>query len=182
MSNPHIGSLLNRRSFVTGLSSVCSLVLLRGGFASIEHKSGLAQRARAPMDLGVSAGLTVGAVMMVVQRDKVRALEAAGYSDLDTKRRMRTDAIFDIRSISKPITVFGALLLLDDGKLGLEDPLAKFLPEFLPVQVKGQTKATGVPITIRHLMTHTSGLAAERPPELESRLLAGSHDFVPQVD
>ena len=48
------------------------------------------------MDFGVSDGLTVGAVMMVVQRDKVLALEAAGYSDLDTKRPMRTDAIFDI--------------------------------------------------------------------------------------
>lgn len=75
---------------------------------------------------------------MVVQRGKVLVLEAAGYSDLDTKRPMRTDALFDVRSISKPITVFGALLLADDGKLGLDDPLAKFLPEFARVQVKGQ--------------------------------------------
>jgi CubicO group peptidase (beta-lactamase class C family) len=126
------------------------------------------RRVRAQMDLGVSNGLTVGAVMMVVQRDKVLALEAAGYSDLDTQRPMRTDAIFDIRSISKPITVFGALLLVHDGKLRLDDPLAKFLPEFSRVQVKGQTKPTGVPITIRQLMTHTSGIDAERPPELEN--------------
>ena len=120
------------------------------------------------MDLGVSDRLTVGAVMMAAQRDKMLALEAVGYSNLDTKRPMRTDAIFDIRSISKPITVFGALLLVDDGKLGLDDPLARFLPEFSRVQVKEQTKATGVPITIRQLMTHTSGIAAERPPELEN--------------
>jgi len=146
---------LNRRSFVSGLCSVCSFVLLRGGFASSEQKSGLEQRVRAQMDLGVNDGLTVGAVMMVVQRDEVLALEAAGYSDLDTQRPMRTDAIFDIRSISKPITVFGALLLVDDGKLRLDDPLAKFFPEFSRVQVKGQTKPTGVPITIRQLMTHT---------------------------
>ena len=53
------------------------------------------QRARAQMDLGVSDGLILDAVMMVVQRDKV-ALEAAGYSDLDTQSPMRTDAIFDI--------------------------------------------------------------------------------------
>ena len=150
-------SLLNRRGFVTGLSSACSLVLLKGGVASIECKSGLEQRVRAEMDLGVRNGLTVGAVMMVVQRDKLLALEAAGYTDLDTKRPMRTDAIFDIRSISKPITVFGALLLADEGKLGLNDPLTRFLPEFSRVQVKGQTKAIGVPITIRQLMTHTSG-------------------------
>src|SRR6202008_5210913 len=137
--------------FVTGLSSICPLVMAKSGFGLIELKSPLEQRVRAQMDLGVSDGLTVGAVMMVIQRDKVLALEAAGYSDLDTQRPMRTDAIFDIRSISKPITVFGALLLVDDGKLRLDDPLAKFLPEFSRVQVKGQTKPTGVPITIRQL-------------------------------
>jgi CubicO group peptidase (beta-lactamase class C family) len=64
--------------------------------------------------------------------------------------------------------LFGALLLVDDRKLRLDDPLAKFLPEFSRVQVKGQAKPTGVPITIRQLMTHTSGIAAERPPELEN--------------
>ena len=58
---------LNSRRFVTGLSSVCSLVLLRGGIASIEHTSRLEQRVRAQRDLGVSDGLTAGAVMMVVQ-------------------------------------------------------------------------------------------------------------------
>lgn len=181
MSNLFTGGLLNRRSFVTGVSSVCSLVLLRGGFASSEQKSGLEQRVRAQMDLGVSDGLTVGAVMIVVQRDKVLALEAAGYSDLDTKKPMRTDAIFDIRSISKPITVFGALLLVDDGKLGLDDPLAKFLPEFSRVQVKGQTQTTGVLITIRQLMTHTSGIAAERPPELENITRTFDHTLAQTV-
>ena len=159
---------MNRRCFVTGLSSVCSFVVLRGGFASSELESRLEQSVRAHMNLGVSDRLTVGAVMMAAQRDKLLALEAVGYSNLDTKGPMRIDAIFDIRSISKPITVFGALLLVGDGKLGLDDSLAKFLPEFSRVQVKEQTKATGVPITIRQLMTHTSGIAAERPPELEN--------------
>jgi len=114
----------------------------------------------------VSDGLTAGAVMMVVQRYKVLALEAAGYSDLDSKRPMRTDAIFDIRSISKPITVFGAMLLADDGKLGLEDRLAKFLAEFSRVQVKG---------------THTSGIAAERPPELENITRTFDHTLLQTV-
>ena len=70
--------------------------------------SPLQERVRAQLDLSVSDGLTVGAVVMVVQRDNVLALEAAGYADLAAKSPMRTDAIFDIRSISKPITVFGA--------------------------------------------------------------------------
>ncbi len=69
--SPFTGGLLNRRTFVTGLSSVCSLVMLPGGFESSEHKSALEQRIRSQMDLGVSNGLTVGAVRMVVQRNKV---------------------------------------------------------------------------------------------------------------
>ena len=62
---------MNRRAFVTGLSSVCSLVMLPGGLESSEHKSALEQRIRSQMDLGIRNGLTVGAVMMVVQRNKV---------------------------------------------------------------------------------------------------------------
>jgi len=133
------------------------------------------------MDLGVTTGLTVGAVMMVVQRGKVLALEAAGYSDLDTNRPMRTDALFDVRSISKPITVFGALLLVDDGKLGLDDPLAKFLPEFSRVPVKGQTQPTAALITIRQLMMHTSGIAVERPLELENITRTFDHTLAQAV-
>jgi len=75
----------------------------------------LQQRVQTQLDLGVSDGLTLGAVMMAVQREKVCALEAAGYSDLAAKKPMKTDAIFDIRSLRKPIAVLGALLLVDDG-------------------------------------------------------------------
>ena len=128
----------------------------------------LQQRVQTQLDLGVSDGLTVGAVVMAVQREKVLALEAAGYSDLAAKKPMKTDAIFDIRSISKPITVLGALLLVDDGKLTLDDALAKFLPEFSHLTVKGQAQPTNVPITLRQLMMHTSGIADERPPRLEN--------------
>jgi len=128
----------------------------------------LQQRVQTQLDLGVSDGLTLGAVMMAVQREKVCALEAAGYSDLAAKKPMKTDAIFDIRSLRKPIAVLGALLLVDDGKLTLDDPLAKSLPEFSHLTVKGQAQPTNVPITLRQLMMHTSGIADERPPALEN--------------
>jgi len=98
---------------------------------------------------------------MAVQREKVCALEAAGYSDLAAKKPMKTDAIFDIRSLRKPIAVLGALLLVDDGKLTLDDPLAKSLPEFSHLTVKGQAQPTNVPITLRQLMMHTSVIADE---------------------
>ena len=142
--------------------------MARNGIAFVGPGSALQQRVRAQLDLDVSDGLTVGAVMMVVQYGKVLALEASGLSDADAKMPMRTDAIFDIRSISKAVTVFGAFLLIDEGKLGLDDPLSKFMPEFAKVKVKGQTQPTDVPITIRQMMLHSSGIAEDRPPELEN--------------
>jgi CubicO group peptidase (beta-lactamase class C family) len=155
--------------------------MARRAFAALEQKSPLEQRVQAQLDLGVSDGLTVGAVMMVVQRDKVLALEAAGYSDLAAKKPMRTDAIFDIRSISKPVTVFGALLLVDEGKLALDDRLDKFLPEFSHLTVKGQSETTNIPVTIRQLMNHTSGIAEDRPPEIENITRTFDHTLAEYV-
>ncbi len=172
---------MERRTFLAGLSSVGCLALTKNAAAYLAPMSPLQERVRAQLDLSVSDGLTVGAVMMVVQRDNVLALEAAGYADLAAKRPMRTDAIFDIRSISKPVTVFGALLLVDDGKLALEDPLAKFLPQFSHLTVNGQSQPTNVPITIRQLMNHSSGIAEDRPPELENITRAFDHTLAQDV-
>jgi len=147
----------------------------------MEQKSALEQRVRAQLDLGISDGLTMGAVMMVVQNQKVLALEAAGFSNADAKTPMRTDAIFDIRSISKAVTVFGAFLLIDEGKFGLDDPLARFLPEFAHVKVKGETRPTNVPITIRQMMLHSSGIAEDRPPELENITRTFDHTLAEDV-
>ena len=159
---------LQRRTLLAGMFSSSCFALTKTAAAYFDPMAPLQQRVQTQLDLGVSDGLTVGAVVMAVQREKVLALEAAGYSDLAAKKPMKTDAIFDIRSISKPITVLGALLLVDDGKLTLDDALAKFLPEFSHLTVKGQAQPTNVPITLRQLMMHTSGIADERPPALEN--------------
>jgi CubicO group peptidase (beta-lactamase class C family) len=140
---------LDRRGFMAGFSTACSLAIAKGALASVNRRSPLEQRVHSQLDLAVDDGLTIGAVMMVVQHGKVLALEAAGFADAESKTPMRTHAIFDIRSISKAVTVFAAFLLIDDGKIGLSDPLSKFLPEFASVKVKGQTHPTDVPITIR---------------------------------
>jgi CubicO group peptidase (beta-lactamase class C family) len=171
---------LDRRSFVAGFSTACSFAIVKRALASINHKSFLEQRVHSQLDLAVADGLTVGAVMMVVQHGKVLALEAAGYADAATKTLMRTDAIFDIRSISKVITVFGALLLVDDGKFTFESPIAQFLPEFANAKVKGQTGPTDVPITIRQLMVHCSGIA-ERPPEIANITRTFDHTLAEDV-
>ena len=151
---------MNRRSFLTTLSSAC-VAALSGDALAAADQSSLQRRVKTQLDMGVANGITMGAIVMVVQRGRLVALETAGYADLASKRPMRSDAIFDVRSISKPITVFGALLLVEQGKIALDAPLATYLPEFSHVTVKGQSAPTNVPITIRQMMNHTSGIVQQ---------------------
>jgi CubicO group peptidase (beta-lactamase class C family) len=111
-----------------------------------------------------------GAVTLVAQNGKVVALDAVGYSDLKAKKPMRTDDLFWIASMTKPITGTAILMLQDQGKLSVDDEVEKFLPEF-----KGQMmlvtknaeatvlKKPGRRITIRDLLTHTAGLNSDVP-------------------
>jgi CubicO group peptidase (beta-lactamase class C family) len=106
-----------------------------------------------------------GAVILVANKDQVLDLEAVGYADVAAKKPMETDAIFWIASISKPIAATALMLLVDEGKLSVDDPVEKYLPEFQGQMVadKKDKKAAAVkprhPITIRNLLTHTSGMS-----------------------
>lgn len=106
----------------------------------------------------VERGTLAGAVMLVARRGEVACLEAVGFQDLESKKPMRADTIFDTRSVTKVITAVGVMMLMEEGRLALGDPVEKYLPEFKP---RGQSR----PITIRHLLTHTSGLPLYRLPE-----------------
>ena len=116
-----------------------------------------------------------GAVALVASKDKVLAVEAVGFADRVAKQPMKADALFWIASQSKPITAVAVMMLVDEGKLRLDDPVEKYLPEF-----KGQLldagkgadgkpalKAPAHPITVREVLSHTSGLpfksAVEQP-------------------
>jgi CubicO group peptidase (beta-lactamase class C family) len=110
-----------------------------------------------------------GAVALVATKDRVLHLSAVGQSDLATGRKMKTDDIFWIASMSKPMTSVAVAMLADDGKLSFDDPVEKYLPEFRDMWVAGeQTPQQRVlvkaarPITLRDLMTHTSGLGEYR--------------------
>ena len=112
-----------------------------------------------------------GAVTLVVRRGKVVQHEAYGLTDIENKKAMRTDTLFRLASMTKPITAVAILMLMEDGKLLLTDPVSKFLPEFKNPKVAvwnmpNDPRGSGyrlVPadreITIQHLLTHTSGLA-----------------------
>ncbi len=71
-----------------------------------------------------------GAVMLVANREKVLDVEAAGWADIAGNKPMRTDSMFWIASQSKPITGAALMLLVDEGKVRLDDPVEKYLPEF----------------------------------------------------
>ena len=97
----------------------------------------------------VDRGEASGIVTLIASKDRVLHLAAVGKTALDKERPMRTDDLFWIASMSKPVTAVAVGILVDDGKLKFDDPVAKYLPEF-----GGSHRA----VTLRHLLTHTSGV------------------------
>jgi CubicO group peptidase (beta-lactamase class C family) len=128
-------------------------------------------RMKAFADQGKAAGI----VTLVARHGHVALLSAVGYQDLETKTPMRADSIFQIASMTKPVTSVGILILADEGKLALTDSVEKHLPEFRGQMMKVCPKPSGPcslrvpsrPITIRDLLTHTSGMPGGPPAGLK---------------
>jgi CubicO group peptidase (beta-lactamase class C family) len=106
-----------------------------------------------------------GAVTLVVRHGKVAWFKAQGMTDREAAKPMPTDAMFRICSMTKPITTVAAMMLYEEGKFLLDDPVSKYLPEFKGSKVlvkppKGEpyTIPAAKEITIRDLMRHTSGI------------------------
>ena len=102
-----------------------------------------------------------GAVMMVARKGKIVYVKALGVRDPNTADPMRTDTIFRIYSMTKPIVSVAAMILVEDGKLQLTDPVARWLPAFKDVKVwtDGGEVAAQRPMTVQDLLRHTAGLA-----------------------
>ncbi|MEN3378330.1 MAG: hypothetical protein V7604_3685 [Hyphomicrobiales bacterium] len=138
-----------------------------------------------PADVGLSAerleritqwlrddsqkGTIPGAVVMIVRNGKVAYFESIGALDPQTKAPMRKDAIFRIYSMSKPITTVAVMMLYEQGKITLDEPIAKYIPAFKDMKVGVETKGEDgkpkleltdakKPITIQDLLRHTSGI------------------------
>ncbi len=104
-----------------------------------------------------------GASVLVAREGRVALQEAAGLADQDTGQPFDLDTIVRIYSMTKPVTSVAAMMLYEQGKFHLDDPVAKFLPEFGATQVwcggdVDNVAPQDMQMTIRHLMTHTSGL------------------------
>ena len=130
-----------------------------------------------PADVGVSAaglerigpamqayvddGRVAGVMTMVARRGQVVHWAAAGLRDVAAGDALEPDDIFRIYSMTKPITSVATMMLVEEGKVALDDPVSRFIPEFGGVMVltdAGEHVAPERPITIEHLLTHTSGL------------------------
>lgn len=99
-----------------------------------------------------------GSVTLVARAGKMVYFKSAGHLDIEKNIPMRNDAIFRIASMSKALTTVGAMMLVEEGRLLLTDPVSKYIPAFAKTTVKDSGPATR-PITVRHLMTHTAGVS-----------------------
>lgn len=133
-----------------------------------------ARLARIParMNEFVAARKTAGVVTLIARHGHVASLEAVGYQDLESQTPMRTDTIFRLASITKPVTCAGIMILVDEGRVSLIDPAEKYLPEFKGLKLNPCGTRAGYncelltpsrPVNILDLMTHTSGLPGGVP-------------------
>ena len=115
----------------------------------------------------IADGNLVGTVTLIARHGEVVHFEAAGRYGLEDDRPMKTDALFRIFSMTKPITTVAAMILYEEGAFHLGDPVAKYLPELEAMQllVDGELVPPQRQMTIEHLMTHTAGLTNGWHPE-----------------
>ena len=106
-----------------------------------------------------------GAVTLVANKDKVLSVDAVGFMDVAAGKPMRTDCVFWIASMSKPMTATGLMILVDEGRVSLDNPVEKYLPEFQGQMLAAEKgpdrmllKKPAHAITVREVLSHTSGL------------------------
>src|SRR5687767_7875692 len=140
--------MLNR----TLTAVACSLLITVVAFAADAPKiEAISQR----MKEFVGKKEVAGAVTLVVAPDRIVHLEATGKADISGDVPMREDHLFWIASMTKPLTGVCVMMLQDEGKLSVEDPIGKYIPELNDLKTKDGKSHV---VTIRHILTHTAGL------------------------
>jgi CubicO group peptidase (beta-lactamase class C family) len=116
-----------------------------------------------------------GAITLVARDGKIVEFDAQGMADIEAARPMKKDTIFQVMSMTKNFTGVGIMMLVEEGKIALRDPVERFLPEFHEQRVATMTSPDSArlsaplrPITIADLMTHTSGMFDASPYEINS--------------
>ena len=134
------------------------------------------ERIGAAVERQIEEKRLAGAVTLVARKGRAAWFKAQGMMDVESGKRMQPDAIFRICSMTKPITSLAVMMLYEEGRFLLNDPVSKYLPEFKNPKVLVKP-ASGEPytipaqreITIKHLLTHTAGLTYHWNPDLGPR-------------
>jgi CubicO group peptidase (beta-lactamase class C family) len=154
----------------------------------------------------IDAGSFSGAVTLLARNGRIGHLEAQGLMDIETRKPMRADAMFRIMSMTKPVVGVAVLMMLEEGKVRLNDPVSKFIPEFRNLKVgvlqgnqpppapagqRGEpprfyTVPAEREITIKDLLTHTSGLVSGPISSSENAKVAlkgkeSNADYIPRL-
>jgi CubicO group peptidase (beta-lactamase class C family) len=154
----------------------------------------------------LTAGSFSGAVTLVARNGRIAHLEAHGLMDLESRKPMQKDAIFQIMSMTKPVVGASIMMMVEEGKVRLNDPVSKFIPEFKDLKVAVPMGGPAAPpagrgaapepryytvpaereITIRDLLTHTSGLVSGGLSATEARKVAlkgkeSLADYIPRL-
>jgi len=160
----------------------------------------------------IAAGEISGGVTLVARHGRIAHLEAHGAMDMESKKPMAKDAVFRIASMTKPVTGVAIMMMMEEGKLRITDPVSKYIPQFkdmkvampktgarptLPVGDAPQAAGQPVPafytvpaereITIRDLLTHTSGLVSGQMSNSEVRRVGARKptdtlaDYIPRL-
>ena len=123
------------------------------------------ERVTAVLDKYIADGAIAGAVSLIYRHGEVAHLSARGFQDTDTKTPMRRDTIFGLASMTKPVTAVAAMILVEEGKLELDEPVDHWLPELAnrkvlndPAGPLDEVHDSPRPITLRHLLTYTMGI------------------------
>ena len=136
--------------------SLAFAALLAGALPVLAEPSpDIAARMDAVIDRAIAEDRIVGAVVLVSVDGKVVYHRAAGMADREAGTPMGEDAIFRLASVTKPMVSAAFMRLVEDGRVGLDDPVTKYLPDFAPRLPDG----TAPTITLEQLLTHTSGLS-----------------------
>jgi CubicO group peptidase (beta-lactamase class C family) len=163
-----VGSLLmSFAAFAADAPSLGADPLPRAKPEDVGMSSERLTRIGAALKEDIDRGLTPGGVIAIARRGKLVTLDAYGWRDKAGGVPMTTDTIFNIASMTKPMTTVGALMLYEQGRLLMDDPLSKYFPNFAEMRVaardaQGEPTSETVPaqrkITIQDLPRHTSGL------------------------
>ncbi len=146
------------------------------------------ERVAALMQREIDANVFPGAVTLIARDGRIAYFRAQGVMDLETRRPMTTDAVFRIMSMTKPVVAVSILMMVEEGKVRLTDPVSRFIPEFRALAVlapddtaRGSRRAGAartVPaereITIRDLLTHTAGFMTTDGPSGAAGIGIGS--------